>query len=177
MLGALVIGMATEVSAAFIVSDYKYAVAFVILIGCSRCARPACSARGPEGSQAVVYYITTLLVYAGSTRSPASASASSSASAGVTNFGFIIFQAAGAYTGRVLVAAGGWRKRRVPAVRARLESALPAPADRRDARRRPAVGAVCADRRPAPAWRLRRRRPCSVTAVMFNLLVTNFQPF
>jgi branched-subunit amino acid ABC-type transport system permease component len=32
MLGALVIGMATEVSAAFIVSDYKYVVAFVILI-------------------------------------------------------------------------------------------------------------------------------------------------
>jgi branched-subunit amino acid ABC-type transport system permease component len=32
MLGALVIGMATEISAAFIVSDYKYAVAFVILL-------------------------------------------------------------------------------------------------------------------------------------------------
>ncbi|HLW95007.1 MAG TPA: branched-chain amino acid ABC transporter permease [Solirubrobacteraceae bacterium] len=32
MLGALVIGMATEVSAAFIVADYKYVVAFVILI-------------------------------------------------------------------------------------------------------------------------------------------------
>lgn len=32
MLGALVIGLATEVSAAFIVSDYKNVVAFVILI-------------------------------------------------------------------------------------------------------------------------------------------------
>ena len=32
MLGALVIGLATEVSAAFIVSDYKDVVAFVILI-------------------------------------------------------------------------------------------------------------------------------------------------
>ena len=32
MLGALIIGLATEVSAAFIVSDYKYAVAFVILL-------------------------------------------------------------------------------------------------------------------------------------------------
>ena len=32
MLGALVIGLATEVSAAFIVSDYKSVVAFVILI-------------------------------------------------------------------------------------------------------------------------------------------------
>jgi len=32
MLGALVIGLATEVSAAFIVSDYKYVVAFVILL-------------------------------------------------------------------------------------------------------------------------------------------------
>jgi branched-subunit amino acid ABC-type transport system permease component len=32
MIGALVIGLATEVSAAFIVSDYKYVVAFVILL-------------------------------------------------------------------------------------------------------------------------------------------------
>ena len=32
MLGALIIGLATEVSAAFIVSDYKYVVAFVILL-------------------------------------------------------------------------------------------------------------------------------------------------
>ena len=33
MLGALVIGLATEISAAFIVPDYKYVVAFVILLG------------------------------------------------------------------------------------------------------------------------------------------------
>lgn len=33
MLGALVIGVATEVSAVFITSDYKYVVAFVILLG------------------------------------------------------------------------------------------------------------------------------------------------
>ena len=33
MVGALVIGLATEISAAFIVSDYKYVVAFVILLG------------------------------------------------------------------------------------------------------------------------------------------------
>jgi branched-chain amino acid transport system permease protein len=32
MLGALVIGLATEISASFIVSDYKDVVAFVILI-------------------------------------------------------------------------------------------------------------------------------------------------
>lgn len=32
MIGALVIGLATEVSAAFIVSDYKYVVAFVVLL-------------------------------------------------------------------------------------------------------------------------------------------------
>jgi branched-chain amino acid transport system permease protein/neutral amino acid transport system permease protein len=32
MLGALVIGLATEVSAAYIQSDYKYVVAFVILL-------------------------------------------------------------------------------------------------------------------------------------------------
>jgi branched-subunit amino acid ABC-type transport system permease component len=33
MLGALVIGLATEISASFIVSDYKDVIAFVILIG------------------------------------------------------------------------------------------------------------------------------------------------
>ena len=33
MLGALVIGLATEISAAFIVPDYKDVVAFVILLG------------------------------------------------------------------------------------------------------------------------------------------------
>jgi branched-chain amino acid transport system permease protein/neutral amino acid transport system permease protein len=32
MLGALVIGLATEVSAAFIPADYKYVIAFVILL-------------------------------------------------------------------------------------------------------------------------------------------------
>jgi branched-chain amino acid transport system permease protein len=32
MLGALVIGVATEVSAAFIPADYKYVVAFVVLL-------------------------------------------------------------------------------------------------------------------------------------------------
>ena len=33
MLGALVIGLATEMSAAVIVSDYKDVIAFVILLG------------------------------------------------------------------------------------------------------------------------------------------------
>ena len=32
MLGALVIGLATEVSAAFIPADYKYVIAFVVLL-------------------------------------------------------------------------------------------------------------------------------------------------
>ena len=32
MLGALVIGLATEVSAAFVPPDYKYVIAFVILL-------------------------------------------------------------------------------------------------------------------------------------------------
>jgi branched-subunit amino acid ABC-type transport system permease component len=32
MLGAIAIGLATEVSAAYIQADYKYAVAFVILL-------------------------------------------------------------------------------------------------------------------------------------------------
>jgi branched-subunit amino acid ABC-type transport system permease component len=32
MLGALVIGLATEISAAYIQPDYKYVVAFVILL-------------------------------------------------------------------------------------------------------------------------------------------------
>jgi branched-subunit amino acid ABC-type transport system permease component len=32
MLGALVIGLATEVSAVFIPADYKYVIAFVVLL-------------------------------------------------------------------------------------------------------------------------------------------------
>jgi branched-subunit amino acid ABC-type transport system permease component len=32
MLGALIIGLATEISAAYITADYKYVVAFVALL-------------------------------------------------------------------------------------------------------------------------------------------------
>jgi branched-subunit amino acid ABC-type transport system permease component len=33
MLGALVIGLATEVSAAYIAADYKQVIAFLVLLG------------------------------------------------------------------------------------------------------------------------------------------------
>ena len=48
MLGAVLIGLATEVSAAFIQADYKYVIAFGACWSCSACARRACSERGND---------------------------------------------------------------------------------------------------------------------------------
>src|ERR1700716_1644019 len=50
----------------------------------------------------MVYYITTLLVYAGVDAIACLGLSQQFGIAGVTNFGFIIFQAAGAYTAAVL---------------------------------------------------------------------------
>ena len=50
----------------------------------------------------MVYYITTLLVYGGRRRDRLPGLSQQFGVAGVTNFGFIIFQAAGAYTAGVL---------------------------------------------------------------------------
>src|SRR5690349_5167059 len=67
MLGALVIGLATEVSAVFIPADYKYVIAFVallIVLG----VRPtgllgerACRQNGPRVN---AFYVINILVYA-----------------------------------------------------------------------------------------------------------------
>ncbi len=50
----------------------------------------------------MVYYITTLLVYAGVDAIACLGLSQQFGIGGVTNFGFIIFQAAGAYTAAVL---------------------------------------------------------------------------
>ena len=50
----------------------------------------------------MVYYITTLLVYAGVDAIACLGLSQQFGIAGVTNFGFIIFQAAGAYAAAVL---------------------------------------------------------------------------
>ena len=50
----------------------------------------------------MVYYITTLLVYAGVDAIACLGLSQQFGIAGITNFGFIIFQAAGAYAAAVL---------------------------------------------------------------------------
>ena len=153
MLGALVIGVATEVSASIIVSDYKDVVAFVVLLA-MLAVRPERSARVPGLSQGVtglVYYITTLLVYAGVDAIACLGLSQQFGVAGVTNFGFIIFQAAGAYTAAVLSLPLVERQRRFSALHRRPPPALPAAVDRGGDRRRCARRALRGDRRPAAA--------------------------
>jgi branched-chain amino acid transport system permease protein len=124
----------------------------------------------------MAYYVTTLLVYAGIDAIACLALSQQFGVAGVTNFGFIIFQAAGAYCAAVLslpsdtangafqTYIGGWN--------------LPFPL--------PWIGAAIAG--GLLAWpfavlvgkRLRGDFAAVgllVTAVMANLLVTNYRPF
>ena len=110
----------------------------------------------------MAYYITTLLVYAGIDAIACLALSQQFGVAGVTNFGFIIFQAAGAYTAAVLI--GGL--------------SLPFPL--------PWVGAAIVGGLLALPFSVlvgKRLRGdfaavgLLVTAVMANLLVTNYRPF
>ncbi|HEY7967879.1 MAG TPA: branched-chain amino acid ABC transporter permease, partial [Solirubrobacteraceae bacterium] len=124
----------------------------------------------------MVYYITTLLVYGGIDAIACLGLSQQFGVAGVTNFGFIIFQAAGAYTAAVLSlppdgANGGFQQYV-------LGWNLPFPL--------PLIGATLVGGLlsvPFAAIVGRRLRGdfaavgLLVTAVMFNLLVTNFQPF
>jgi len=124
----------------------------------------------------VVYYITTLLVYGGIDAIACLGLSQQFGVAGVTNFGFIIFQAAGAYTAAVLSlppdgANGGFQQYV-------LGWNLPFPL--------PLIGAALVGgllSLPFAAIVGKRLRGdfaavgLLVTAVMFNLLVTNFQPF
>ncbi len=124
----------------------------------------------------MVYYITTLLVYGGVDAIACLGLSQQFGTAGVTNFGFIIFQAAGAYAAGVLSlpsdSANGGFQSYVGGLN------LPFPF--------PLIGAAVVGGLlaiPFAAIVGRRLRGdfaavgLLVTAVMFNLLVTNYVPF
>src|SRR5579862_4382655 len=124
----------------------------------------------------MVYYITTLLVYGGVDAIACLGLSQQFGVAGVTNFGFIIFQAAGAYTAGVLSlppdSANGGFQSYIGGLQ------LPFPL--------PWIGAAIVGGLLAVPFasivgkRLRGDFAAVgllVTAVMFNLLVTNYQPF
>ena len=123
----------------------------------------------------MVYYITTLLVYAGVDAIACLGLSQQFGIAGITNFGFIIFQAAGAYAAGVLSlpsdSANGGFQTYIGGLN------LPFPL--------PWIGAALVGGLLAVPFTLivgRRLRGdfaavgLLVTAVMFNLLVTNYQP-
>ena len=99
MLGAVVIGLATEVSAAYITPSYKYVIAFVALLVMLG-VRPA----GLLGKRGLMnsYYLINLLIYAAVDAIACLGLSQQFGVAGVTNFGFIIFQAAGGYAAAIL---------------------------------------------------------------------------
>jgi len=124
----------------------------------------------------MVYYITTILVYGGVDAIACLGLSQQFGTAGVTNFGFIIFQAAGAYAAGVLSlppdSANGAFQSYVGGLN------LPFPF--------PLIGAALVGGLlaiPFAAIVGRRLRGdfaavgLLVTAVMFNLLVTNYVPF
>src|SRR5579884_1922916 len=123
----------------------------------------------------MVYYVTTILVYAGVDAIACLGLSQQFGIAGVTNFGFIIFQAAGAYAAGVLSlpsdsANGGFQSYiggfNLPFPLPWIGAAI--------------VGGLLAV--PFVAIVGKRLRGdfaavgLLVTAVMFNLLVTNYQP-
>jgi len=123
----------------------------------------------------MVYYITTLLVYGGVDAIACLGLSQQFGVGGVTNFGFIIFQAAGAYTAGVLSlppqSANGGFQTYIGGLN------LPFPL--------PLIGAAVVGGLLAAPFVLivgRRLRGdfaavgLLVTAVMFNLLVTNYTP-
>jgi branched-chain amino acid transport system permease protein len=123
----------------------------------------------------MVYYITTLLVYAGVDAIACLGLSQQFGVGGVTNFGFIIFQAAGAYTAGVLSlpasSANGGFQTYIGGLN------LPFPL--------PWIGAaIVGGLLAVPFASIVGRRlrgdfaavGLLVTAVMFNLLVTNYKP-
>ena len=123
----------------------------------------------------MVYYITTLLVYAGVDAIACLGLSQQFGVAGITNFGFIIFQAAGAYAAAVLslpsASANGGFQSYIGGLN------LPFPL--------PWIGAALIGGLIAVPFALvvgKRLRGdfaavgLLVTAVMFNLLATNYKP-
>ena len=156
MLGAVIIGLATEVSAAYITPSYKYVIAFaalLVMLG----VRPA----GLLGKAAAMnsYYLINLLIYAAVDAMACLGLSQQFGVAGVTNFGFIIFQAAGGYAAAILASPSDSANGGFQSYIGRLEPAVPAPVDRRGGRRRAYRAAVHVPRRASAARRLRRRRP------------------
>ncbi|MCU1494111.1 MAG: livM, partial [Acidimicrobiaceae bacterium] len=124
----------------------------------------------------MLYYLTTILVYGGVDAIACLGLSQQFGIAGVTNFGFIIFQAAGAYTAGVLAlpnqSANGGFQSYIGGL------GLPWPV--------PWIGAAIVGGLLAlPFASLVGKRlrgdfaaiGLLVTAVMFNLLVTNYRPF
>jgi branched-chain amino acid transport system permease protein len=123
----------------------------------------------------LVYYITTLLVYAGVDAIACLGLSQQFGVGGVTNFGFIIFQAAGAYTAAVLSLPSSGANGGFQSYIGGLNLPFPLPWIGAAV-----VGGLLAV--PFAAIVGRRLRGdfaavgLLVTAVMFNLLVTNYTP-
>ena len=108
MLGGLVIGLVTELSTLVIDPAYKNLAAFVVLVivlllrpvGILADVRVTAGVGGM--SSAVVFYLTTLLVYFGVDLLAVWGLNLQYGVAGVANLAFVLFQAAGAYTAAVL---------------------------------------------------------------------------
>ena len=120
-------------------------------------------------ASAQLFYVINLLVYAGVDIIACLGLSQQFGVAGVTNFGFIIFQAAGAYTAAILSLPSQARQRRVPVLPRRLEPAVADPLDRRDDRRagssrcrsRSWSGGGCAATSPrSGSWSPRSWRTC-----------------
>ena len=172
MLGAVVIGLATEVSAAYITPSYKYVIAFVALLVMLG-VRPT----GLLGATRVnSYYLINLLIYAAVDATACLGLNQQFGVAGVTNFGFIIFQAAGGYTAAILALPPPVSERRIPVLHRRAGTCR----SRSRGSARPWSAALIA----LPFTFLVGRRlrgdfaavGLLVTAVLLNLLATNYRP-
>ena len=123
MLGAVVIGLATEISAAYITPSLQVRDR---VRGAARHARRAPDRTARERGAMNSYYLINLLIYAAVDAMACLGLSQQFGVAGVTNFGFIIFQAAGGYTAAILALPGRVSQRRIPVLHRRLEPAVPA---------------------------------------------------
>ena len=103
-------------------------------------------------TSAQLFYAINLLIYAGVDIIACLGLSQQFGVAGITNFGFIIFQAAGAYTAAILSLPSQSANGGLPVLHRRVEPAVARPLDRRDDRGGPARAAVHVPGR-APAAR------------------------